>query len=186
MISFFESVKRGVKGIRGFFILGRNGTIIDVYSEPMIEEEVLHSISVLLNSIRALKTFKSLTVEGENAKLIVYHVGDLKVGFYCDAITNPVLLDVAVRKMQFNQLEKQIAAHLHKEAKKLKSSLKEVARQHAGSAGDALIEREFQRLTGENPSEVLADIETRASLLIGPTRASAMRNELEHVIGGTI
>jgi len=184
MISFFERVKRGVKGIRGCFILGKDGTIIDVDSEPFIKEEVLHSIFVLLNSIRALKECEWLMVEGNKAKIIVYEIGGLELGFYCDAVTNPVLLDVAVRKMRLRKLEEQISEHLYQEAKELKDSLKKVARQHMGSAGVALIGKEFHRLTGENPSEVLVDIERQASLLIGPTRASAMRNELEHVIGG--
>jgi predicted regulator of Ras-like GTPase activity (Roadblock/LC7/MglB family) len=184
MLSFFERVTHGIKGIKGFFIFGTKGTILDAYSEPpILEGELLHSLNVFVHSIHALKEFEVLMVEGEKGKLIVYHIGDLELGFYCDATINPLLLDITVKRLE--TLEKQIRDELYHKLEKLKASLKKIAHQYMGSAGEALIEKEFSGIPGEETSEILERIEKAASLLIGPTRASAMRNELDGVIGGT-
>jgi len=183
MINFFERVQRGVKGVKGFFIFGEDGNLIDSYAEPSFGEETATSLSVFLGSIRALKEFEWLIVDGERGKIIVYRMGDLKLGFYCEATCNPVLLDVAVRK-KLARLQQEIYDELNKETEKLKDALKEVAHQHMGSAGDALIEQEFSHLISENAAHAFDQMEKAASLLIGPTRASAMREELETIKGG--
>lgn len=183
MLSFFERVTYGVKGIKGFFIFGTKGTILDAYSEPpILEGEVLHSLNVFVHSIRALKEFEMLMVEGEKGKLIVYHLGDMELGFFCDATINPLLLDITIKRLE--TLEKQIREELYNRLKKLKASLKLIAHQYMGSAGEALIEKEFSDISSSHTSEILERIEKAASLLIGPSRASAMRNELDKVIGG--
>lgn len=182
MISFFERVTHSVKGIKGFFVLDAKGTILDAYSElPLMEGDILHSMAVFVHSIRSFKEFNMLTVEGKKGKLIVYQMGDMELGFCCDSTINPLLLDIAVKK-RLNNLEVQIQEELHRESKKLKDSLKEVAHQYMGSAGEALIEKEFS--PGVDALNIPELMEKAASLLIGPTRASAMRNELEAVIGG--
>lgn len=182
MLSFFERVKIDVKGINGFFILGTNSRLISSYCEIPLMKQTVKCMSVFLDSIRSLKGYKYLLVEGEKGKLIVYKVGDLDLGLSCDTTINVALLDVTIRQVRA-ELEQRIYAELHEEAKKLKDTLKKVAHQYMGSAGEALVEREFSNLE-KNTSAVLVQVEKSAALLIGPTRASAMRNELEAVIGG--